>query len=401
MRRKGQPINADVPAQATGEPESGATTAAEATRAKLPVPAQAREPVQAPTAATTPAPPAPPRQRKTIPAALKAIGTLVVIAVVFIVAAIVGGGSEDGDSIPGAAPTPEPPTTTEAPPPRPPSELGYPEFATNNTTRIGGGDPASNAAAVALAVYPSRRDAQRPRAVTLVNEDDWQSAIAAAVLMAEPLRAPLLISGPDELPDPTSDALDALDPPGGRSTRRARAFAVGGAAAPSGLRATTVAGGGAAGAAAIARLRDRLFGGPPRHILVAPSAQPSFAMPAAAWAARSGDPVLFAEVNRLPEPTVSLLKRHRGVPVYVFGPSSAISSQVVRRIAAINPRVSRVSGEDPVENAIALARYDDGDFGWNVNDPGHGLVVARADSILDAVAAAPLSASGTWGPLLL
>ena len=40
-------------------------------------------------------------------------------------------------------------------------------------------------------------------------------------------------------------------------------------------------------------------------------------------------------------------------------------------------------------------------FGWNINDPGHGFVVARADSPLDAAAAAPLSASGTWGPLLL
>ena len=61
----------------------------------------------------------------------------------------------------------------------------------------------------------------------------------------------------------------------------------------------------------------------------------------------------------------------------------------------------RVSGEDPVTNAIALARYADGGFGWNVNDPGHGFVVARCDSPLDAAAAAPLSASGTWGPLLL
>ena len=85
----------------------------------------------------------------------------------------------------------------------------------------------------------------------------------------------------------------------------------------------------------------------------------------------------------------------------MLGPSSAISSDVVREIAKIDDRVRRVSGEDPVTNAIALARYADGGFGWNVNDPGHGFVVARSDSPLDAAAAAPLSASGTWGPLLL
>jgi hypothetical protein len=52
-------------------------------------------------------------------------------------------------------------------------------------------------------------------------------------------------------------------------------------------------------------------------------------------------------------------------------------------------------------NAIDFARYLDGDFGWNINDPGHGFVVARSDRPLNAAAAAPLSAGATWGPLLL
>ena len=103
----------------------------------------------------------------------------------------------------------------------------------------------------------------------------------------------------------------------------------------------------------------------------------------------------------LPEATIAALKRHPKVPVYVLGPSSAISSKALRGIAKVADKVQRVSGEDPVANAIAFARYADGGFGWNVNDPGHGFVLARDDSPLDAAAAAPLSASGTWGPLLL
>ena len=135
--------------------------------------------------------------------------------------------------------------------------------------------------------------------------------------------------------------------------------------------------------------------------MIAPSGHPDFAMPAAAWAARSGDPVLFAEGDRLPRPTAAALKRHDEVPVYVLGPASAISSKASARSRKIGNEVHRVSGEDPVANAIAFARYADGGFGWNVNDPGHGFVLAREDSPLDAAAAAPLSASGTWGPLLL
>jgi hypothetical protein len=154
-------------------------------------------------------------------------------------------------------------------------------------------------------------------------------------------------------------------------------------------------------AATIAELRDRLFGSPPAHIVIAPSEQPQFAMPAAAWAARSGDPVLFAEGDVLPEATLAALKRHKKVPVYVLGPSSAISSKAIAAIAKVSGGVHRVAGKDPVASAIAFARYADGNFGWNINDPGHGFVLARTGSPLDAAAAAPLSASGTWGPLLL
>jgi ell wall binding domain 2 (CWB2) len=341
--------------------------------------------------------------RRAIPTALKGIAGLVVLAIVFILAAILGGRSEERP----APDTPAPvtgggPSREEAPAAEAPAELGYPAFATSNTTRVGGPDPASNAAGVALAVYPSTDVAQRPLAVSLVDSGDWQGGIAAAVLMADPLGAPVLISEGGDLPGPTEQALDALDPRGGAASAGAAVFAIGTAAAPEGPQTERVEGSSAAAtAAAIARLRDRLLDRPPRALTIAPLEEPAFAMPAAAWAARSGDPVLFAGRDSLPAPTAGVLRQHRNAPVYVLGPSSAIASAVVRQIAQINPRVRRVSGEDPVENAIALARYADGDFGWNVDDPGHGFVVARSDSPLDAAAAAPLSASGTWGPLLL
>jgi hypothetical protein len=403
MPRKGQPINADVPLEATNDPpspspEPPAPPPAASARPSTPAPPEG----EAPPDAAAPRESKPKRRRRPIPAALKAIAGLVFVAVVFIAAAILGGGSEKESSIPGAAPSPDPPTaTTEAAETEAPAELGYPEFATNNTTRVGGPDPASNAAGVALAVYPSPEEALRPAAVTLVDAADWQTAVAAAVLMAEPLRAPPLVSEADGLPDATEAALDALGPTGKGVSGAIQAFAIGAAAVPSTLKATRAKGTGAAGAAAIARLRERLFGRRPRSVLVAPADEPAFALPAAAWAARSGDPVLFAGENELPAPTAAALRRYREARVYLLGPSSAISSRVVREISSLGPRVRRVSGEDPVTNSIALARYADGAFGWNVNDPGHGFVVARADSPLDAVAAAPLSASGTWGPLLL
>ena len=365
-----RPINADVPAT---------------------------KPVDAPPKSA----PAPKKRRKPVPAALKAIAGLFVLAVVFIVAAIVGGGGGDGESPEGPAPASQAPSpTAEAPATQTPEELGYPAFATANTTRVGGADAATSAAGIALAVYPSTAPSQQPAAVTLVDADEWRTAIAASVLMAAPVGAPVLISEADETPEATGEALAALDPQGSRATAGTQIFEIGAAAAPEDARTNRVRAGGIAGAAAIAALREKLAGAP-QHIVIAPSASPAFAMPAAAWAARSGDPVLFTGAEELAKPTAAALKAHPKTPVYVLGPSSAISSEVVREIAEVSGRVRRVSGEDPVASAIALARYANGSFGWNINDPGHGFVVARSEEPLAAAAAAPLSASGTWGPLLL
>jgi hypothetical protein len=403
-----RPINAEVPAAQPDEspkPEP----APESRQAKPPEPAQeaprAEEPAVPKAAPVASAPVEKRRKRKPIPGTLKAIGGLVLVALVFLIAAVLGGGgSNKQDEKPAPAPVQVEPAPEEkqTPTAEAAEELGYPSFATNNTTRVGGSDAATTAAGVALAVFPSAKVAQRPAAVTLVDEDEWQGAVAAAVLMSAPVRAPLLVSTEGDLPDPTSQALDALDPQGNSATEKTQVFAIGNAAAPEGLRTTQVKGANpAAQAVAIEALRNKLLGGAPRHIVLAPEEAPEFAAPAAAWAARSGDAVLYSGPNKLPKETAGALGEDPKTTVYVLGPSSAISSDVVREVAKIGNPVRRVSGEKPVENAIALARYASGGFGWNVNDPGHGLVVARSDEPLAAAIAAPLSASGTWGPLLL
>jgi putative cell wall binding repeat protein len=409
-----RPINADVPPAGTPAPEppkeKPATEPKPAEKPESVKPAAADRPAAAtPKAPPATAPEAGParrkRRRQPVPAALKAVAALVVVAIVFIVAAVVGGSGGARNGAGSAAPAPAP-AADSAPAEGPASEsaeaLGYPSFATGNTTRVGGSDAATNAAGVALAVFPSTTAAQRPAAVALVGEDDWAGAVAASVLMAAPVRAPLLISSADGLPDSTEEALAALDPQGDKATGGVTAFAIGDVAAPGGGKTRSVEGGDAAtAAAAISKLRDGLFGSAPAHILLAPSDKPEFAMPAAAWAARSGDPVLFAAGDVLPEATLAVLEHHPKVPVYVLGPATAISAKVMAAIAKVSTSAHRIGGGDAVANAIAFARYADDGFGWNVNDPGHGFVLARDDSPLDAAAAAPLSASGTWGPLLL
>lgn len=386
-----RPINADVPAP---EKERQAPEPEKATPAEKP-PAPERKESKAPK----------PHRREPKSPTPKLLAALVALALAFIAAAVVfgSGSSSDEEGATSATPAPAPAEdggSEDAPDTPTAAELGYPTFATNNTVRIGGSNPAANAAGAALAVFPSTTAEQRPSAVTVVGEEDWAGAIAAAVLMAPPVRSPILFSSPEELPEVSEEALARLDPQGSEGTGGAPLFAVGTIAYP-GEAAPVDSGDPAGTAAQIATLRDRLSGKPPQHIVIASSSRPDFAMPAASWAARSGDPVLYSEPDELPGPTADFLEQHPKVPVYVLGPGDVISKRVLGEIAKITKRVKRVSGEDPVANAIALARYRDGDFGWNVNDPGHGFVLARVDSPADAAAAAPLSASGTWGPLLL
>ena len=304
------------------------------------------------------------------------------------------------NSQPSASPAPK--VVVEEQQPQAAQDLGFPAFATKNTTRVAGPDPIADAAGVALAVFPSDGGLSGPAAVTLVDDTDWPSGIAAASLMAAPIGAPILITSADSVPGLTADALRALAPAGAPATNHAQVFRIGAAAAPSGVRTTDVRGSNPAQlAAAIDRLRQSLSRGQPQHILLVSSDSPQFSMPAAAWAARSGDPVLFLRRDSAPKPTLAALRRHRQVPVFALGPPSAISDNALKEVQRVSPGVSRIEAQDPVRNAIEFARYASGTFGWDIRDPGHGFVIASDARPLDAAAAAALSASGNWGPLLV
>jgi ell wall binding domain 2 (CWB2) len=301
-------------------------------------------------------------------------------------------------------------TTTSAPVlgsraerPQAAAELGFPAFATKNTTRVGGGDAIANAAAVAQAVFPSRSPETRPAAVVLVDRADWRAAISASQLMSRPLRAPVLFTDGGKVPPATQAALDALEPTGAKAAGGAQVLRIGGAAKPEGLDVRDVPG---AGPPALARAIDALRSDaagekrPTGPVVVASADHPAFAMPAAGWAAKSGMPVLWTQGSTLPAETRAAIRAHGRPRIYVLGPESAVPQAAAAQLARLG-RVRRIGAADAPRTAVAFARYADGSFGWKVVDPGHGFVFASPRRPEDAAAAAPLSASGTYGPLLL
>jgi hypothetical protein len=315
-------------------------------------------------------------------------------------------------------------------------------LATKNTTRLGGADPIADAAAVALAVNPGLTPATRPAAVVLVDDRDWTAALAASALAGAPLGAPLLYAEGDTLPAISGEALGALKPRGSARLGGTQVVEVGTAAAPAGYRTRSLTGaaradeaggatpvgeaGGVAAteavlAARIAHLVAVARGGRPRRVIVVGADGPrAFAMPAAGLAAETGAPILPVGAPGIPRATRRVLAGLDRPVIYAVGPRAAVSDAVlaklsrlgtVRRIdagpgtpasLAASPGTPGSGGtSEAVANAIAVARYRDGAFGWGVEEPGHGLVFANATRPLDAPAAAPLSASGDFGPLLL
>ena len=304
------------------------------------------------------------------------------------------GDDGNGGGIPSDAPTAE---QTEAA-----EKLGFPAVATRNTVRIGGGDPVADLAGAATAVFPATSTRDRPNAVVLVDKDDWQGAVAASVLNAQPLGAPLLASDGDELPAATEDALERLDPNGADLARDAQVIRVGAdPPAPSGMKSGKISGTDPyTTAAAVDRFFTAIRGEPSSNLIVASAERAEFAMPAAAWAARSGDSVLFTGRNRVPTATMQAIARHDKPNIYVLGPESVIAESVERRLGRLGT-VRRVAGPSPVANAIALATYSRSGFGWGIDVPGYNFVVASARRPLDAAAAATLATNGVFAPLLL
>ena len=282
-----------------------------------------------------------------------------------------------------------------------PADLGFPAFATKNTTRVGGGDVIADAAGAALALYPARERSQRPQAVTLVDRGDWQAAISAAQLLSDPIAAPVLFVDGEDVPAATDATLRRLLPTGAERAGRAQVIRIGTPAEAEGFDDTNIEGDSpAALARGIDRLQANAAGGPSEAVMVASEEDPAYAMPAAAWAAKSGDPVLWTARDELPEATLEAIVSHGRPRIYVLGPEAAISTAVEEELAGLG-EVRRVAGPDPVQTAIAFARYSDGAFGWNAVDPGHGLVFASPARPADAAAAAVFATAGQYGPLLL
>jgi hypothetical protein len=280
-------------------------------------------------------------------------------------------------------------------------QLGFPVAATRDTTRVSGDDAVADAAGVAEALFPASTPATRPASVALVDKNDWQAGVAAAVLAGEPLHAPLLLSDGGSLPGATSGTLGRLKPKGQALSKGAQVILVGdGPPAPGGFKSGRVHGKDPFSiAAAVDSFQTAVAGKPSARVIVAPADQPAYAMPAAAWSARSGEPVLFVSRNAVPAPTRKAIGLHAKPEILLMGPPGIVSPNVeaeLKKLGNVTRIPSKVPG--PVAYAAEFARSDKT---WAAHDPGRIFSLANIARPSDAAAAAALGSNGVYAPLLL
>src|SRR5437763_737653 len=90
-----------------------------------------------------------------------------------------------------------------------------------------GGPTRSPTTPCAVRARPAGTPETHPRVVVLADGRDWRTGIAAAQFGARPLRAPILLTDGDTLPDASKAALDALQPTGAKELGGVKVVRVG------------------------------------------------------------------------------------------------------------------------------------------------------------------------------
>jgi len=264
-----------------------------------------------------------------------------------------------------------------------------------------------------LRVSSIARPSGRPAAVILAPANDWRSALAATSLICDPLDGVLLITPPDAMPDTLAREIKRLDPRGIAWDGGTQVIVVGDAGveifnrlkamqmrhrhlhsdSPEELAAT------------IDAYLTSLRGEQLPQVSLVPTDDPASAVVAADWAAHSGTPILFAEADSLPVPTMEALSgRKPGAHVRIFFPAGVLRDEIREELSAYGT-VDGPSGADPVELAVASAQHHSADAagnpcGWGITTPGRGFTFSLLGHPLDAVLAANLTRRGAHGPLL-
>jgi len=278
---------------------------------------------------------------------------------------------------------------------------------TKNTTRIPGEDSGALSISTAQMIWPATKAGTKPNVVLLAPKESWQAQLAALDLVHHPSDGPLLVTERGKVSQAVMDELMRLHPQGTSDGTQVIAIGMDASVVKelsghfkvkeiSGEKPEELA-------AAIDQFYADASGSLPASVVVSTSESPEYAVPAGNWISHMPEPLLYVTRDSVPQATADSLKKRNGkATIYLLGPESIIDGSVEKELQEYG-KVVRIAGNDPVANAIAFAAYKDPQtgFGWGITSPGHGLVLANAANVKEAIPTASFAHRGKHAPLLL
>ncbi len=250
----------------------------------------------------------------------------------------------------------------------------YSTMQTKDVSRFPADDPQRLSELTAHAARPPGSGLNYSTVVR-VPEGDWRAALAASSLRAS--EDAVLLFG------------DATPPEGANGTN---------------VSTVTVSGGTPAETAAdLATRGNGTDDVSPNNVVIVSSEAQRWALPAAAWSAYSGDPILYANEDGVPEATLGAIEELNATHAYVLAPPDLVSDDA---LSDLDVEWTRVAGDTPQSHAVAVAQFRDEsrDFGWGIHERDkvgyYNFMLVNPDEPEHAASAANLQ-WGKAGPILL
>ncbi|PGB03007.1 cell wall-binding repeat-containing protein [Bacillus toyonensis] len=278
-----------------------------------------------------------------------------------------------------------------------------------NVTRLNTNDPLQMAVLTSQTIWPATHKENQRGAVILVPVNEWQLSIASADLIHHPNNGPILFIEKEKVPEMTLKEIKRLNPLGTKDGTQIMVMGDVGASSLEQLKDYKVKQIKATDPATFAKDVDKEYaditGSYPNSVIVGSSEEEGrlYTTPAVNWISHMPEPLLYVEKEKVPEATIEALKMRKDkANIYVLGPEKIVSKEVEQELSKYG-KVTRISGETPVENSIAFAKFKDEKtkFGRGFTKPGHGLSFVSSETPDLAIAGAPFSHMGKHAPVVL
>ncbi|MFC5711251.1 cell wall-binding repeat-containing protein [Thalassorhabdus alkalitolerans] len=279
---------------------------------------------------------------------------------------------------------------------------------TKNITRIEENELEDLSIAVSQTIWPSTHEENQPGTVIMVPEDHWQVALAGLNLVHHPNDGPALFTGSDSISDSVLAEIERLQPKGNEDGTEVIVMGdvdenvldqLNGYETEH-ITAETPA----AFAAKIDEAYAEVTGNITENIIIGSLEDEDQTLTSIAghWIAHMEEGLLYVAENEIPSETIEALEKREGeANIYVLGSETIISEEVADQLGEYG-NVERMEGESPAELSVEFAQFRDeeNEFGWGIDEPGHGLTFVSTNTPELAIPGAAFAHLGKHTPLI-